>query len=149
MTTEARNSYKSSELSRGSAEVFAAASDHPVVVTRRDAEPLVLMSERENRARNQLLEIAAQLIGVATRNDEVLTDFMTDQFPWMLALSEADRHECASEVLDAARASFSVGQAHLAASTLTSWRETAEALAAGLGSEPVDWLDNGAAVPRP
>ncbi|WP_436326842.1 prevent-host-death protein [Brevibacterium sp. FAM 27836] len=149
MTTEARATFKSSELSRGSAEVFAAASDHPVVVTRRDAEPLILMSEREDSARNQLLEIAAQLIGAATRSDGDLTQFMTDQFPWMLALSEQDRNECAREVLDAARASFSVGQSHLAVSTLTSWRETAEALAAGLGSEDIDWLDDPEPVARP
>jgi PHD/YefM family antitoxin component YafN of YafNO toxin-antitoxin module len=142
MTAETRSSYKSSELSRGSAEVFAAASDRPVVITRRDGEPLVLMTEREDRARTQLLEIAAQLIGAATRNDGDLMQFMTEQFPWMLALSENDRRECAREVLDAARASFSVGQSHLAVSTLTSWRETAEALAAGLGSEEVDWLDD-------
>lgn len=149
MTTEARASFKSSELSRSSAEVFAAASDHPVVVTRRDAEPLILMSEREDRARNQLLQIAAQLIGAATRSDEDLTRFMTDQYPWMLALSEQDRDECAREVLDAARASFSVGQSHLAVATLTSWRETAEALAAGLGAEDRDWLDAPEPVARP
>lgn len=147
--TDARTVFKSSELSRGSAEVFAAASDHPVTVTRRDAEPLVLMSEREDRARNELLEIAAQLIGVATRNDGDLTSFMSDQFPWMLALGQKDRDECAREVLEAARASFSAGQSHLALLTLTSWKETAEAIAAGLGSEPVEWLDDGPAIERP
>lgn len=149
MMTEARAAFKSSELSRGSADVFAAASDHPVTVTRRDAEPLVLMSESEDRARNELLGIAGQLIGIATKNDGDLTSFMSDQFPWMLALKPEDRNECAREVLEAARASFSAGQSHLAMLTLTSWKETAEAIAAGLGSEPIEWLDHDVAVERP
>ena len=149
MPNDTRTTFKSSELSRGSADVFAAASDHPVTVTRRDGEPLVLMSEREANARSELLSLAAQLIGVAVTNDGGLTDFMTDHYPWMLALSPADREECARDVLDAARASFSSGQPHLAVSTLTSWRETATAIAAGLGSEPVEWLTTDSPVARP
>ena len=125
MITESRETYKSSELSRASAEVFAAAADHPVTVTRRDGEPLVLMSEQEDLARNELLKLAAQLIGIATIHDDQLVNFMTEHFPWMLALSPTDQEACAKEVLDAARASFATGQAHLALSTLTSWRETA------------------------
>ena len=38
-------------------------------------------------------------------------------------------------LLDAARASLSTGQPHLAITELTSWRETAAAITAGLGSE--------------
>lgn len=38
---------RSSDLSRYSADVFAEAEDHPVKVTRRDGEPLALMSQRE------------------------------------------------------------------------------------------------------
>lgn len=107
------------------------------------------MSEREDRARNELLEIAAQLIGAATMNDGNLTRFMSNHFPWMLALSPTDQDECARDVLNAARASFSVGQSHLALSTLTSWRETAEAIAAGLGEALVEWLDDDEFVERP
>lgn len=148
MITESRETYKSSELSRASAEVFAAAADHPVTVTRRDGEPLVLMSEQEDLARNELLKLAAQLIGIATIHDDQLVNFMTEHFPWMLALSPTDQEACAKEVLDAARASFATGQAHLALSTLTSWRETAEAIAAGLGETPVEWIDDDELVVR-
>lgn len=148
MITEARETYKSSELSRASAEVFAAAADHPVTVTRRDGEPLVLMSEQEDLARNELLKLAAQLIGIATIHDDQLVNFMTEHFPWMLALSPTDQEACAKEVPDAARASFATGQAHLALSTLTSWRETAEAIAAGLGETPVEWIDDDELVVR-
>lgn len=149
MTTDTDSTYRSSELSRASAEVFAAAADHPITVTRRDGEPLVLMSQREDRARNELLNLAAQLIGVATLDDINLTRFMREHFPWMLALSAEDQELCAREVLDATRASLSLGQAHLALSTLTSWRETAEAIAAGLGETTVEWIDDVNPVERP
>ena len=141
--------YRSSDLSRASADVFAAAADHPVTITRRDGEPLILMSEREDRARNELLRLAAQLIGVATIDDGNLVRFMSDHFPWMLALTPDDQRTCASDVLDSARASFSTGQSHLVLLTLTSWRETAEAVAAGLGEAPVEWIDDDVPVERP
>ena len=149
MTVDTRTTFKSSELSRGSAEVFAAASDRPVTVTRRDGEPLVLMSEREASARNELLALAAQLIGVATSNDDSLTTYMANHYPWMLALSPADQEECARDVLNSARASFSSEQPHLAVATLNSWRETATAIAAGLGDEPVEWFEDDVPAPRP
>lgn|SRR5699024_1837410 len=144
-----RNTYKSSDLSRSSSNVFSAASDHPVTVTRRDGEPLVLMSEREDQERNKLLQLAAQLIGAATLRDGNLTKFMTEHFPWMLALSPEDQDECARDVLDAARASFSTGQSHMAVSTLISWQETAEAIAMGLGQTPVEWITDEEPVDRP
>lgn len=141
--------FHSSELSRNSAKVFAAAEDAPVVVTRRDAEPLVLMTEREAAAREQLFGLAAQLIAVATDTEGTLADRMADHLPWMLALTPEDRQQCADDLLRAARASFSTGQAQLAIAEVTSWRETAAAVSAGLGSEAVDWLDTDVPVARP
>ena len=38
------------------------------------------------------------------------------------------------------------GKPHLAIAKLTSWRETATAIAAGLGTQPVEWLDEDDAV---
>lgn len=131
----------SSDLSKRPAEVFAEAEDHPVTVTRRDGENLVLMSQREADGRTRLLEFAAQLIGVAVDDDGPLAQRMTRVFPWMLALSPRDRDTCAHNLVDAARASFSTGQPHLALAELTSWRETATAIAAGLGHTDLDWLD--------
>lgn len=131
---------RSSDLSKHSAEVFAEAEDHPITITRRDGESLVLMSQREADARAELLHIAATLISV-TLEDGPLTERMADRYPWMYALGEQDRRQCASDLIDAARASFSTQQPHLAIAKLTSWRETATAIAAGLGSQPVEWLD--------
>jgi dsDNA-binding SOS-regulon protein len=141
--------FKSSELSRHSVRVFAAAEDQPVEVTRRDGEDLVLMSKSEAAARDNLLQLAATLIGVATDNRGTLAERMSDALPWMLALSPEDRVTCANDLLEAARASFSTGQAHLAVAEMTSWRETATAVAAGLGTAPVEWLDAGVPVERP
>ena len=126
---------RSSDLSKHSAEVFAEAEDHPVTVTRRDGETLVLMSQREADARAELLHIAATLISV-TLEDGPLTERMASRYPWMYALSAQDREQCARDLIDAARASFSTQQPHLAIAQLTSWRETATAIAAGLGTQP-------------
>ncbi len=146
--SQSRTTFQSSELSRASAEVFAAATDHPVEVTRRDGESLVLMSESADRARTALLELAAQLVAVSTNTDGTLVTRMIDRFPWMLALSTADQQTCANDILTAARASFATNQPHLAIAELTAWRETATAVAAGLGREPVEWLDETLVVER-
>ena len=133
---------RSSDLSRHPAEVFAEAEDHPVTVTRRDGGALVLMSQREAESRARLLRLAAQLITVALDDSGTLAERMAKSFPWMLALSPADRETCARDLVDAARASFSTGQSHLAIAELTSWQETASAVAAGLGRADLEWLDD-------
>lgn len=140
---------RSSDLSKHSAEVFAEAEHHPVTVTRRDGEALVLMSQREAEGRSRLLDFAAQLITVTLDESGSLAARMTKAFPWMLALSPADRETCAQDLVDAARASFSTNQPHLAISELTSWKETATAIAAGLGSAEAEWFDNDETVERP
>jgi PHD/YefM family antitoxin component YafN of YafNO toxin-antitoxin module len=133
---------RSSDLSKHSAEVFAEAENHPVTVTRRDGEDLVLMSRREVERRNRMLEFAAQLIGVAVADDGPLAGRMSNAFPWMLALSERDRATCAQDLVDAARASFATDQPHRVLAELNAWRETATAIAAGLGTVDVAWLDD-------
>lgn len=140
---------RSSDLSKHSAEVFAEAEDHPVTVTRRDGEALVLMSQREAEGRARLLNFAAQLITVTLDDRGPLSARMAKAFPWMLALSPVDRTACAQDLVDAARASFSTEQPHLAITALTSWKETATAVAAGLDSADLVWLDKGEIVERP
>ncbi|MDQ1246063.1 MAG: hypothetical protein QG597_430 [Actinomycetota bacterium] len=140
---------RSSDLSKHSAVVFAEAEDHPVTVTRRDGEDLVLMSQREAEGRSRLLRFAAQLITVTLDDNGSLAERMSRAFPWMLALSPADRVVCAQDLVDAARASFATDQSHLAIAELTSWKETATAVAAGLGSTDLEWLDEDETVDRP
>lgn len=140
---------RSSDLSKHSAEVFAEAEDHPVTVTRRDGEALVLMSKREAEGRSRLLSFAAQLITVMLDDDGSLAERMTRAFPWMHALSPADRKTCAQDLVDAARGSFATGQPDLAITELTSWKETATAIAAGLGRADLESLDADETVERP
>lgn len=143
-----RYTHRSSELSKNPAAVFRDAEVHVVTVTRRDGDPLVLMSKRAADEQEDLLDLAARII-TAALDEGPLVKAMTRAFPWMHALSPRDRETCAQELTDAARASFSTGQPHLALAELTSWRETAEALAAGLGNDEVEWLDEPVAVERP
>lgn len=144
-----RPHFQSSDLSRHSSQVFLAAEGEPVDVTRRDGEDLVLMTKREAAARDGLLELAATLVTVATDEQGTLADRLSNALPWMLALTPQDRATCARDVLNAARASFATGQSHLAAAEITSWRETATAVAAGLGQTPVEWLHDPEIVERP
>ena len=53
------------------------------------------------------------------------------------------------ELIDAARASFATEQPHLALAEFTAWKETATAIAAGLGDVETDWLDDSEPVERP
>ncbi|KQO81643.1 prevent-host-death protein [Frigoribacterium sp. Leaf263] len=142
-TTESRSrTRRSSDLSKHSAEVFAEAEDHPVTVTRRDGEDLVLMSLREAVGRTTLLDLAAQLITATVDTEGTLSERMSRAFPWMLALSPGDRETCARDLLDAARASFSTDESHLVTVELAAWKETATAVAAGLGRVDLEWLDD-------
>src|SRR5699024_4940179 len=129
---------RSSDLSKHSAEVFAEAEDHPVTVTRRDGEALVLMSQREADGRARLLNFAAQLITVTLDDDGTLAERMSRSFPWMMALSPADRATCAQARGAAARASCTHDEPHLAIAELTSWKETGTALAAGVANAELD-----------
>jgi hypothetical protein len=141
--------FQSSELSRNSLKVFSAAEISPVLVTRRDGESLILMSEKEADAQSELFELAAQLIAVTIDNDGSLAERMAKHFPWMLALNAADRTQCADDLIRAGQAALSTGQAHHAVAELTSWRETAIAIAAGWNDEELEWLDVPVLVERP
>lgn len=85
-----------------------------------------------------------QLAAVATTDadDESLAERISHAFTWMLALSPADQEACAHDLVSAARASLTTDQPHLAIAELRSWKETATALAAGLGSADLEWLDD-------
>ena len=141
--------FQSSELSRNPARAFSAAEQSPILVTRRDGEDLVLMSQSEAAASRALLEFAAELIAVTTDDRGSLTERMANRFPWMLALSAEDKEQCARDLVDAARASFATQQPHKAVAELTSWKETASAVAGGLGKVPIVWLDDLVEVRRP
>lgn len=139
-----RLSFQSSELSRNSKSVFAAADANGVEITRRDGSNLLLLPQAEADARDQLLRFAGDLVIASTDGRDGFAEHLADRLPWMLALTPADRETCAQDILKAARASFSTGQAHLAIATVTSWCETARLIAAGVTAEPVEWIEDSA-----
>jgi PHD/YefM family antitoxin component YafN of YafNO toxin-antitoxin module len=147
--TDLLEKFQSSDLNRNPTKVFDAAEHNPILVTRRDGEDLVLMSEREATARRKLVELAAELIAVTTDDRGTLVERMSDRFPWMMALKVEDRARCAKDLVDAARASFATQQAHLAIAELTAWRETSSAVAEGLSLNSIDWLDEPGPVSSP
>lgn len=144
-----RRTFNSSELSRNPKSVFEAVEDEPVLVTRRDGQNLVLMTEEEADERRQMLTIAAQIIAATTRNGGSLAERLSDALPWMLALSEEAREACARELVDSSRAAFSTHQPRVLLSTVNSWFETSSAQAAGLHLEASDWLDESELVEQP
>ncbi|RYF53839.1 MAG: type II toxin-antitoxin system Phd/YefM family antitoxin [Comamonadaceae bacterium] len=135
MTTAAR-------LIDEQAAVFAEAEVQPVTITRDGGEPLVLMSRREWEKQQRLAELATKFIGIGTAESHLI-DQMVDTFPWMEALSIEARTACARDLVSAACASLSTGELHLADAELTSWRETANAIADGLVPGSSDWLGDG------
>ena len=141
--------FPSSDLSRNPAKVFRSAEESPVRLTRRDGQNLVLMTERYDNAREELLRLAAEFIALAVEGEGTVVERMAHRFSWMLALNEKDQASCTADLIRSARVSFSTGARPLLLSTLDSWRETAEAIALGLDKVPVDWLDKPERVERP
>lgn len=86
-----RRVVQSSDLSRRSAAVFAAAEEAAVQVTRRDCETLVLTTKREAAVHEQILEVAAQLIAVSLDDRGTLGDRLARPFPWIMLLSVQDQ----------------------------------------------------------
>ncbi|WP_237221401.1 type II toxin-antitoxin system Phd/YefM family antitoxin [Rothia nasimurium] len=143
--------FASSDLSRSAAKVFAAATEEPVRITRRDGENLVLMTEGELNRQQALLAVAAQIVAVSvfTTEDSELVSEMTKHFPWMLALKKTDQVQCAHDIIDDARASFSLRQPDLIMGTINAWKDTAEALAAGYRSGRYTVVENAVPLGRP
>jgi hypothetical protein len=144
-----RRVVQSSELSRHSAAVFAKAEQGAIEVTRRDGEPLVLLTKREDDERELVLEIAAQLIAVSLDDRGTLVDRLAGPFPWIKLLSEQDQKQCAKDIIEVARGAFSLGLPARLLTEVAAWRNTAEAVAIGVADEPLEWLDAVVAAERP
>lgn len=141
--------YQSSDLSRHSKLVFAAAEEHPVSVSRRDGADLVLMTKAEASAREHLLGFAAQFIITKPNGPRSVVDQLTAIYPWMTALTPESREKCARDLLDAASGAISTGKIRLFDIEVDAWQETATAIAAGLVPQELDWLEVPVRVERP
>jgi hypothetical protein len=145
----ARRVIQSSELSRHSADVFAKAEEGAIEVTRRDGEPLVLLTKREDDERELVLEIAAQLIAVSIDDRGTLVDRLAGPFPWIKLLSDRDQEQCANDIIQVARGAFSIGLPARLLTEVAAWRNTAEAVAMGVANEPLEWVGEFVSAERP
>ena len=140
---------QSSELSRNPLKVFSAAEKTPVTVTRRDGEDLVLSSKSQATSRNEFFEFTAKIVVATCGENGTLTERLVDQFPWMLALDKDDQVKCAKDLVEAALISMTTHQTRHALIELNSWKDTAEALAAGWFDDTDELLAVPVLVPRP
>ena len=136
------------DLIQHTEEVLRDAEEHPVTLLREDREPLVLMSQHELEALDALLDLAGEIV-TAALDAPSLEAGLAQAYPWISALILEDRELCSAELVAAARAALSKGRPVLALGALNSWRDSAEAIAAGLGADPVEWLEEPIAVERP
>lgn len=152
MSTDAlHRSVQSSELSRNSASVFAAAEAGPVTITRRDGEDFILATASDARREHRAMEIAAGLIAASLAGaPPSLPERLRGPFPWIEFLSDAERMAFADEIVRVMRACAAVGDYRQLLITFHAWRSTAEAYAHGLPhDEALHWLDSPVSVPRP
>ena len=142
---------QSSELSRNSREVFEAADQGPVLITRRDGDALVLTKASQADYDRKGLELAAALVAVSLApNDVPFVERLRQPFPWLALLSSHDQEAFAQEVISIARACASVSRFDRLLLTLHAWKATAEEVAAGYTpDEELDWLESTEAVADP
>ena len=109
MSVELTRVVQSSALSRNSAEVFQAADEGAVEITRRDGATLVLTRKSELERQHTVLRVAADLIAATLGpQSEPFVDRLQDRFPWMRFLSAQGREAVALEVVQCARACAAV-----------------------------------------
>jgi len=140
-----------SDLSRDSKKVAAAAERGPVMITRRDGEPLVLQRQSVYEQNRAGLALASQVIAAAVgEGPEGFAERLGRFFPWMSFLPSDGREQCAGELARVARACASVSVFEPLEVEVSAWQSTAEAYASGHGPDTeYDWLDDPTAVERP
>ena len=142
-------SFQSSELSRNSAKVFAAAEASPVLVTRRDGADLVLMTQTESLTRNELLSLAAELLLITSEETGTLVERMRERFPWMNSLNSADQIQCTHDLISSSRAALQTQQPRFALAQFSAWKETASILEKDHHQSITEWLETPIEVARP
>lgn len=151
MASALRRTVRSSELSRNSAAVFAAAEEGPVNITRRDGDDLVLAKSEHVERERRAFRVAANVVAASlSQTGQPLGERLRRQFPWMEFLGESDRETFATEIMDTARACAAVSRFERILVVFEAWRSTAEAIAAGYTcDDELDWIEEPAPVGHP
>jgi hypothetical protein len=141
----------SSALSRQSADVFRAADEGPVTITRRGGESLILERASEVERQRNGMRVASEIVAASLSPlEKSLVDRLRGPYPWLEFLSPADRDEFAAEAVDVARACAAVGRFDRLVVTVDAWRHSAEAIAAGyIHDDELEWLDESEPVTNP
>lgn len=142
---------QSSELSRNSASVFAAAEEGPVTITRRDGEDFILATVTDATRERRAIEIASGLVAASlSESSASLGDRLREPFPWVEFLTETDREAFADEIIRVMRACAALGEFRPLLIAFSAWKSTAEAYARGITpDDQLDWLDTPLSVGRP
>lgn len=142
---------QSSELSRNSREVFEAADQGPVLITRRDGDALVLTKASQVEYDRKGVELASALVAASLAPDDVpFVERLRRPFPWLALLTPGEQDAFAKEVVEVARGCASVSRYGQLLMTLHAWVATAEAVAAGYTpDDELQWLDASEAVADP
>lgn len=150
-TSVIHRSVQSSELSRNSAAVFAAAEEGPVDITRRDGADFVLTLASDVARERRAVEIAASLVGASLSEEGAsLADRLRLPFPWVEFLSAEARQRFADEIVSVTRACAAVGEFTRLLVVFEAWRSSAEAIAHGFtADEDLEWLDEPVTVKKP
>lgn len=145
------SSFRASDLSRDSANVFRTADHGPVEVTRRDGEPLVLTRKSEYEDHFAALSSAADLIAASLApGDTPFEHRLRERMPWMRFLTEQDQHLFSHDIVDVARSCAAVRDFGPFLTELAEWHATAAAVAAGFTApDDLDWLDEPATAADP
>ena len=141
---------QSSDLSRNPLKVFTAAEAGPVLLTRRDGENFLIMTESEGASRQTLHEFAGRFLEVCMdERPDSFTSKMCRQFPWMGVFDAAGQKKCAEALAAAAKAAFATGQSLLLEIEYNSWYDSAQGMAAGLHLVNRDWAEEPIPAERP
>lgn len=141
----------SSELSRDPALVFPSADEGPLVISRRDGEPLTLLRSRTIEREHEAFEVVANLAAASLAPGSLsLPERLLTPFPWLGFLPVKQREQFSAEIVETARACVSITNFGRLSVTVAEWEATAEAVAAGFTPDAeLNWLDNAEPVPHP
>lgn len=90
--------------------------------------------------KEDMREVAAPIIAATTLEGGTLAEHIATIFPWILALNPEYRELCSRELIASASAVFATNQPKPLLVEVTSWFESATALAAGLERVEPEWL---------
>lgn len=150
-TVTTNRTASSSDLSRNPAQVFRAAEEGPVTITRRDGEPLTLLRSSTVEREHEALRLAASLVAASLASEETtFAERLVGPFPWLGFLPSHQREQFASEIVDVSRACASISSFDRLFIVLSEWKATAEAVASDYTPDTeLDWLDDSETVDDP